>query len=59
MTFLKQTKIKTWKGIRNLINVSKNANTNIDKIIENGKETTKPAAIAEALNHFYKYRKVC
>ena len=41
--------------MRNLINVSKKATTNIDKIIENGKETTNPVAIAYALNHFYVY----
>ena len=29
------------------------ATTNIDKIIETGKETTNPVAIADALNHFY------
>ena len=40
---------ETW----NLINVSKKATTNIDKIIENGKETTNPVAIADALNHLY------
>ena len=33
---------ETWKGIRNLINVSKNATTNTVKIVENGKETTNP-----------------
>ena len=31
---------ETWKGIRDLINVSKKATTNIDKIVENGKETS-------------------
>ena len=44
---------ETWKGIRNLINVSKKATTNIDKIVENGKETTNPIEIADALNTFY------
>ena len=33
--------------------MSKKATTNIDKIVENGKETTNPVAIADALNHFY------
>ena len=36
-----------------MINVSKNATTNIDKIVENGKETTNPIEIADALNTFY------
>ena len=44
---------ETWKGIRNLINVSKKATTNIKKIVENGKETTNPVEIANALNNFY------
>ena len=44
---------ETWEGIRNLINVSKKATTNIDKIVENGKETTNPIEIADALNTFY------
>ena len=44
---------ETWKGIRNLINVSKKATTNIEKIIENGKETTNTVEIANALNTFY------
>ena len=54
MPFLKKIKItlKTWKGIRNLINVSKKATTNIDKIVENGKETTNPIERADALNTF-------
>ena len=43
----------TWKCIRNLINVSKKAITNIDKIVENGKETTNPVEKADALNTFY------
>ena len=33
--------------------MSKKATTNIDKIVENVKETTNPVAIADALNHFY------
>ena len=33
---------ETWNCIRNLINVSKKATTNIDKIVENGKESTNP-----------------
>ena len=41
---------ETWKGIRNL---SKKATTNIDKIVENGKETTNPIEIADAMNTFY------
>ena len=57
MTYLKQTKITlkrlgkvsgTW-----LCNVSKKATANIDKIVENGEESTNPVAIADALNHFY------
>ena len=44
---------ETWKGIRNLINVSKKSNTNIDKIVENGKETTNPVEIADALSTFF------
>ena len=36
-----------------MINVSKKATTNIDKIVENGKETTNPIEIADALNTFY------
>ena len=44
---------ETWKGIRNLINVSKKATTNIDKIVENGKETNNPVEIVDALNTFY------
>ena len=51
MTFLNNVK-ETWKGIKNLINVSKKATTNIDKIVENGKETTNPVAITDALSHF-------
>ena len=56
MHFLKKIKnnvIDTWNGIRNLINVSKKATTNIDKIVENEKETTNPIEIADALNTFY------
>ena len=41
------------KGIRTLINVSKKSTTNIDKIVENGKETSNPIEIADALNSFY------
>ena len=52
MRFLKNKEKETWKGIRNLINVSKKATTNVDKIIENGKETTNPVEIADALNTF-------
>ena len=48
---------ETWKGISNFINVSKKATTNIDKIVENGKETTNPIEIADALTP--KYWKVC
>ena len=44
---------ETWKGIRNLINVTKKTSTNIGKIAENGKETTNPVEIADALNTFY------
>ena len=53
MSFLKNNIRETWKGIKNLINVSKKATTNIDKIIENGKETSNPIEIADALNTFY------
>ena len=45
--------MEKWKGIRNLINVSKKATTNIDKIVENGKETTNPVEIAAALKTLY------
>ena len=49
-----QSNIKeTWKGIRNLINVSKKSKSNINKIIENGKEITNPIEIADILNNFY------
>ena len=44
---------ETWKGIRNLINVSKKSTSNINKIIENGKETTNPIEMADILNKFY------
>ena len=64
MTFFKLIKInvkETWKGISKLIKVSKKATTNIDKIVENGKETTNPIEIADALNTFYVFHlwKVC
>ena len=36
-----------------MINVSKKATINIDKIVEKGKETTNPIEIADALNTFY------
>ena len=49
-----QNNIKeTWKGIRNLINVSKKSSSNINKLIENGKEITNPSEMAEILNKFY------
>ena len=49
-----QTDIKrTWQGIRNLINVSKKANTNINKLIENGKPITDPKRMADIMNKFY------
>ena len=44
---------ETWKGIRNIINVSKKATINIDKIVENGMETTNPVEMANTLNNFY------
>ena len=53
MPILKRHVKETWKGIRNLINVSKKATTNIDKIVENGTEITNPIEIADALNTFY------
>ena len=44
-----------------LINVSKKTTTNIDKIVENGKETTNPIETADVLDIFYvnigKFRK--
>ena len=49
-----QNNIKeTWKGIRNLINVSKKSTTNINKLMENGKEITNPMEMADILNRFY------
>ena len=45
--------MEIWEGIRNLINVSNKATTNISKIVENLKETTNPVEIAVALNTFY------
>ena len=41
------------ESIRNLISISKKATANIDKIVENGKETTNPIEMADALNTFY------
>ena len=35
------------------LNVSKKATTNIDKSVENRKETTNPVEIADTLNTFY------
>ena len=46
-----QNNIKeTWKGIRNLINISKKSTTNINKFIENGKEITNPNEMADTIN---------
>ncbi len=44
---------ETWKGIRNLINVSKKSTTNINKLIENGKDITNPIEMADMINKFY------
>ena len=44
---------ETWKGIRNLINVSKKSTTNINKLIENGKEITNFIEMADTMNKFY------
>ena len=44
---------QTWKGIRNLINVSKKSSTNIKKIVDNGKEITDPKEMADIINNFY------
>ena len=44
---------QTWKGIRNLINVSKKSSTNIRKIVDNGKEITDPKEMADIINNFY------
>ncbi len=49
-----QSNVKeTWKGIRNLINVSKKSSTNINKLEENGNEITDPKQMAAILNKFY------
>ena len=49
-----QNNIKeTWKGIRNLINVSKKSTSNINKLIENGKEVINPTEMADILNKLY------
>ena len=49
-----QNNIKeTWKGIRNLINVSKKSTTNINKLFENGKEITNPIDMADTINKLY------
>ncbi len=44
---------KLWKGIRNLINVSNKSATNINKLIENGREILHNKEIADTMNNFY------
>ncbi len=44
---------ETWKGIRNLINVSKKSSTNISKLADHNKETSDPKEMADMLNSFY------
>ena len=49
-----QNNIKeTWKGIRNLINVSKKSTNSINKLVDNGKEVTNPIEMADIMNNFY------
>ena len=40
-------------GIQSLINVSKKCVTNINKLIDNGKEITDPNEMADTINNFY------
>ena len=44
---------KTWEGIRDLINVNKKANSNIDKLIVHNEEITDPADMASSINNFF------
>ena len=44
---------ETWKGIRNLINISKKSPNNISKLVVNGNATTNPKEMADIINKFY------
>ncbi len=44
---------ETWKGIRDLINVSKKSDININKLIVDGKEIINPREMADSMNNFY------
>ena len=44
---------ETWKGIRNLINVSKKSSTHINHLLDNGKNITDPVEMANTINKFY------
>ena len=49
----KENMKKTWDGIRNLINVSKKASTNINEIVHGDQIFTEKKAIASALNDYF------